>query len=197
MDKSTHYYDSERIENKNVDECIGICKGVLSDNEFNEDEKKFLLEWIKNHNLANHTIVKDVYLALNNKDKSLDDLKNILIAFTGGVAPSNEIKSMSSILPIEKDLSSIEFKDKIFCLTGKFASAIGNRKAIEDIIVDKDGSCKDTVTHDLDYLVIGEFGNDDWIHSNSGRKIEKAMKYRDSTHSKLKIISEKQLLQYL
>lgn len=197
MDKSYQNCNSERIENKNVDECIGICKGVLSDNELNEDEKKFLLEWIKSHNLANHTIVKDVYLALNNKDKSLDDLKNILIAFTGGVAPSNEIKSMSSSLPIEKDLSSIEFKDKIFCLTGKFGSAIGNRKAIEDIIVDKGGSCSKSVTHNLDYLVIGEFGNDDWIHSTSGRKIEKAIKYRDGIYSKLKIISEKQLLNFL
>lgn len=196
MDKLYQYCNSERIEDKNVDECIGICKGVLSDNEFNKDEKKFLLDWIKSHNLANHTMVKDVYLALDDKDKSLDDLKNILMAFTGGVTPSNEIKSMSTSLPIEKNLSFIQFKDEIFCLTGIFGSAIGNRKAIENIIVEKGGSCKDTVTHDLDYLVIGEFGNDDWIHSNSGRKIEKAMKYKANS-SKLKIISEEQLLKYL
>jgi len=196
MDKSFQYVDSKRIEDKNINELIGICKGVLSDNKINEDEKKFLLDWIKKHNLANHTLVKDLYLALNDKDKNLDDLKNTLITFTGGVTPSNEIKSMSTSLPIEKDLSTIEFKNKIFCLTGKFGSAIGNRKVIEDIIVDKGGICKDTVTHDLNYLVIGEFASDDWIHSTSGRKIEKAMNYRANS-SNLKIISEEQLLKYL
>jgi len=197
MDKSFHYCDSKRIEDKNIDECIGICKGVLSDNKFNEEEKQFLLGWIKKHNLANHTIIKDIYLALNNKNNSLDDLKNMLISFTGGVVPSNEIKSMSTNTPIEKDLLSIVFKDKFFCLTGKFSSAIGNRKAIEDIIEEKGGHTKKTVTQDLDYLVIGEFGNDDWKHSTSGNKIEKAMRYRDSSYSNLKIISEEQLLKHL
>ena len=196
MDKSFTSINHERIIDKNINECIGICKGILSDNEFNEDEKKFLLDWIKSHNLVNHTIVKNVYLALNDKDKSLEDLKNILLTFTGGIAPSNEVRSMSSSLPIEKDLLSIEFKNKIFCLTGKFGSAIGNRKVIEDIIVDKGGVCKDTVTHDLNYLVIGEFASDDWIHSTSGRKIEKAMNYRANS-SNLKIISEEQLLKFL
>ena len=196
MDKSFTSINHERIIDKNINECIGICKGILSDNEFNEDEKKFLLDWIKSHNLVNHTIVKNVYLALNDKDKSLEDLKNILLTFTGGIAPSNEVRSMSSSLPSEKDLLSIEFKNKIFCLTGKFGSAIGNRKVIEDIIVDKGGICKDTVTHDLNYLVIGEFASDDWIHSTSGRKIEKAMNYRANS-SNLKIISEEQLLKFL
>lgn len=197
MDKSFKHMDSKRIEDKNIDECIGICKGILSDNEINEDEKKFLLDWIKKHNLANHTLVKDLYLASNNRDNSLDDLRNILILFTGGAVPSSEIKSMSTNTPIEKDLLSVEFKDKIFCLTGIFASAIGNRKAIEDIIEEKGGKAKKTVTYDLDYLVIGELGNDDWKHSTSGNKIEKAMKYRDSQYSNLKIISEAQLLKYL
>lgn len=197
MDKSYQHYDTKRIEDKNIDECIGICKGVLSDNEFNEYEKKFLLDWIKKHNLANHIIIKDIYIALNNKNNSLDDLRSTLISFTGGVVPSNEIKSMSTNTPIEKDLLFIEFKDKTFCLTGKFSSAIGNRKAIEDIIEEKGGHSKKTVTHDLDYLVIGELGNDDWKHSVSGNKIEKAMRYRDNSYSKLKIISEEQLLKYL
>jgi NAD-dependent DNA ligase len=197
MDKSYQHCDSKRIEDKNIDELIGICKGVLSDNEFNEDEKRFLLDTIKKNKLANHTLVKDLYSALTDQENSLDDLKNLLILFTGGSVPSYEIKSMSTNLPIEKDLISVEFKDKIFCLTGKFSSAIGNRKAIEDIIQEEGGKAKKTVTLDLDYLVIGEFGNDDWKHSTSGNKIEKAMNYRDINHSKIKIISEEQLLKYL
>ena len=197
MDKSYEHYNSKRIEDKNIDELIGICKGVLSDNEFNEDEKRFLVDSIKKNKLADHTLVKDLYSALTDQENSLDDLKNLLISFTGGVVPSSDIKSMSTNTPIEKNLLSVEFKDKIFCLTGIFSSALGNRKAIEDIIGEKGGKAKRNVTHDLDYLVIGEFGNNDWKHSTSGNKIEKAMEYRSRKHSKLQIISEEQLLKYL
>jgi hypothetical protein len=36
------------------------------------------------------------------------------------------------------------------------------------------------VTKNLDYLVLGTYVTDSWIHENFGRKIEKAMGYRDS-----------------
>jgi hypothetical protein len=35
------------------------------------------------------------------------------------------------------------------------------------------------ITKDLNYLVIGEVGSRDWIHSTHGRKIEKAIDYND------------------
>lgn len=199
MDKSFYNYDIERIIDKNVDECIGICKGILSDNELNNDEKEFLINWIEKHKLnQKNEMIKILFNELKNDKNNLDDIKNVLIKFTGGIlTPNYEIKSMTTSLPIEKIIESIEFKDKIFCLTGKFSSAYGNRKAIEDILKDKGGMIKDTVSKSLDFLVIGEFGNSDWIHSSYGRKIEKAILNQKDSYCETKIISESQLLPFL
>lgn len=199
MNKSFYNYDSERIIDKNVDECIGICKGILSDNELNNDEKEFLINWIEKHKLnQKNEIIKILFNELKNEKNSLDNIKDVLIKFTGGIlTPHNEIKSMTTSLPIEKIIESIEFKDKTFCLTGNFSSAYGNRKAIEDIIKDKGGMIKNTVPQSLNYLVIGEFGNTDWIHSSYGRKIEKAISNQKNSYCNTKIISESQLLPFL
>jgi len=196
MDESFEYYDPQRIEDRKIDEFIGLCRGVLADNDLNKEEKNYLIEWIDKNKLTEHNTVGKLYKNLLT-DETLDNLKNHLFTFIGGNSPSQEIASMSTKLPIENLLAKIEFTNNSFCLTGKFSSAYGNRNAIKDIIESKNGKCKDSVTMDLDYLVIGEFGNDDWRHSNYGRKIEKAIKYRENNQSKIKIISEKELLKYL
>ena len=163
MDKSFNTCNYRKIIDKNVDECIGICKGILSDDEFKESEKSFLVDWIKKNELhKKDSIVKILYDEINNSNNTLNDLKEVLNRFVGGIlTPSHEIKSMSTLLLIENDLQSIEFENKSFCLTGKFSSAYGNRKAIENIIEDKGGEIKETVPQSLDYLIIGELGNTD------------------------------------
>lgn len=104
---------------------------------------------------------------------------------------------MTTSLPIEKDLKTIEFENKSFCLTGTFSSAYGDRKQLANVIKDKGGIMKDSVPKFLDYLVIGEFGNSDWIHASYGRKIEKVMENQKDSYCKTKIISESQLLPFL
>ena len=196
MDKSFEYCNKEMINDRNIDEFIGLCKGVLADNEFNELEKEFLLNWLNSNDLSKHVIVENIFNELSHNE-NLDELKSILISFTGGSTPSTEINSMSTALPIEKMISTIKFDNTIFCLTGKFSSAYGNRKAIEEIIEAKKGVCKKRLTLDVNYLVIGELGNSDWKHSTLGRKIETALLYKKESKSNIKIISEEQLLRDL
>lgn len=47
-----------------------------------------------------------------------------------------------------------------------------------------------SVSKKLDYLVIGEIGSRDWIHSTHGRKIEKAVELRNGG-ARLAIVSER------
>jgi len=199
MDKSFETCNYERIVERNINECIGICKGMLSDDEFNESEKNFLIDFIEKNDIQNKdVIVKILYTELNDNKNSLDDLKIILTKVTGGtLTPSSKVKSMTTSLPIEKDLKTIEFENKTFCLTGTFPSAYGDRKQLANIIKDKGGVMKDSVPKLLDYLVIGEFGNSDWIHSSYGRKIEKVMENQKDSYCHTKIISESQLLLFL
>lgn len=195
MDKNFTTHNYQRTQDRKIDEFIGMCKGVLADNEFNEAEKNTLLKWLK-ENSINDIQIKKIHESFKN-NTTLNDLKKMLEQYIGYDMQSFGIMNASTSLPIENMLLPIKFKNESFCLTGKFASAIGNRKIIEDMIKEKNGIIKSNVVLDLDYLVIGELGNPDWKHSNSGNKIKKALEYREENKTAIKIISEQQLLEYL
>jgi NAD-dependent DNA ligase len=195
MDENFTAPNYQRTQDRKIDEFIGICKGVLADNEFNESENNTLIKWL-NEKQINDLQVKEIQKNLTNNN-DLKNLQDMLKRYIGYDMQEFGIMNASTSLPIEKMLLPIKFKDKSFCLTGKFASAIGNREKIASLIKDQNGIIKSNVILDLDYLVIGELGNQDWIHSNSGRKIEKALKYREKNKTGIKIISEQLLLEYL
>ena len=195
MDKDFTAPNYQRTQDRKIDEFVGLCKGVLADNEFNEAEKNTLIKWL-HENKIDDIQIKKIYESLEN-NSSLSDLKKMLEKYIGYDMQSFGVMNASTSLPIETMLLPIDFKDKSFCLTGIFVSAIGNRKKLEKMISDKQGIAKERVTLDLNYLVIGEISNPDWKHSNSGGKIKQAIKYREENKTGIKIISEQQLLEYL
>lgn len=195
MDENFTAPNYTRTQDRKIDEFIGLCKGVLADNEFNEREKDTLIKWL-NENQINDNQIKTIENTLKS-NQNLDTQKSMLEKFIGYSMQKFGVMNASSSLPIETMILPISFQDKSFCLTGKFASAIGNRNVIENMIASKKGIIKKNVILDLDYLVIGEISTPDWKHSNSGRKIEKAVTYKEDSKTSIKIISEQQLLKYL
>lgn len=198
-------YRNNEIKDRNIDELIGISRGLLADGSINEDEAKYLLQWIENHfdniDLKEYPLdtiydrLKKV-LADNilDEDEALE-IKELLQSFTGDKPITEQVKSMSSTLPLSDPLPSVELNGSIFCLTGTFT--IGTRKQCENIIKELGGTTKKAPTRDTDYLVIGILGNDDWIHSSYGRKIEKAAELRDTKKSNIKIITEEHFIKFL
>jgi len=81
----------------------------------------------------------------------------------------------------------VTFSDSTFLFTGTFA--YGVRKDCHAVTENLGGIISKGVNKKLNYLVIGSYVTDSWAHETFGRKIEKAMDYRDTTPS-LKIISE-------
>jgi NAD-dependent DNA ligase len=74
----------------------------------------------------------------------------------------------------------ITFTGKSFCCTG--ACGAYRRRDILDLIRRRGGDPRDSITQDLDYLVIFDNGNACWSFSCYGRKIEKAVTYRKAGH---------------
>jgi len=109
----------------------------------------------------------------------IEDLHNLLAEFLNPVS-ANEIKA-----------DAITFNEKIFCLSGNFES--GSKDEIKQIILDKGGTCKDSIVKKTDYLVVGELGNESWKMGNFGTKVEKALAMQDSG-SKIQIIGEKEFI---
>ncbi len=195
---------SEHIIDRDIDELIGITKGILADGFVNKDEALFVKNWIEKHfskEYLNTYPLKQIYSRLievfkdnkYTKDEA-EDLKKLFMMFSGEEPITDQVKAMSSTLPLCNPAPDVEFKDKVFCFTGAFT--IGTRTQCEEIVRSLGGSCSKSITKKVDYLVIGIIGSDAWIHSSYGRKIEKAVKYREELQ-KPNIISEEHFIKYV
>ncbi|MGR3292896.1 MAG: BRCT domain-containing protein [Candidatus Scalindua sp.] len=104
------------------------------------------------------------------------------------------LSGASTSLPIDEDVDSIDIKDNLFCFTGNFL--YGTRKACERAIIERGGTAIPRVRKDLNYLAIGTMASSAWANTSHGRKIEKAIEFKND-NCPIYIISEKQWVEYL
>jgi NAD-dependent DNA ligase len=198
-------YRSKEVKDRNIDELLGISRGLIADDKINQAEVEFLLDWIEKHFNSvelNSYPVNNIYDRLKRvlEDNLLDEdeaeeIKELLKSFTGGKPITEQIKSMSSTLPLSNPLPTVSIENKIFCFTGTFT--IGTRSQCEILIKELGGTTTKSPSGKTDYLVIGILGSDDWIHSSYGRKIESAVEYRDNKNTGIKIITEEHFIKFL
>lgn len=183
-----------------VDELIGFLKGVVADDEVTEGEVIRLAEWVQmNHEVLGYWPVNALTSRLNRifADKQIDDeeradLRGFIYELLGS-SPSEFFAARSTRLPLCKPAPDVIFDQNVFVLTGRFM--YGTRKQCEREIAERGGRCSATVTLQTSYLVLGDLGSTDWIHSIYGRKIETAMDYRG--RCPLGIISEEHWVSFL
>ena len=195
MGKSARSKNALRIQDRLIDELIGICRGVIADGVIDEAEAIFLGQWIENHReLADKwpanvvyarvtEMLRDGILSPRERQELLETLRDL----TGEGSPLQE-PNQSTTLPLDKPLPEVSFDDTVFCLTGKFV--FGTLLDCEETIVELGGSVVSGPTQDTDYLVIGEFCSPDWVHTTFGRSIERAIELRDQG-TPIRIISER------
>jgi len=191
---------SERINRlqrsqREVDELIGICKGLASDGVVNQGEAQFLHDWLKLSSEARDEWPGDLlFLRLESmlRDGRLDDregreLLQFLVKASGGDATRVNAASLSAGLPLSTPQPKLEFPERKYCFTGRFV--FGTREKCEAEVLSRGGDVLNGVDKGLDYLVIGVIGSRDWIHSSFGRKIEKAVRLQRAG-LQLAIVSE-------
>ncbi|HBC1013211.1 TPA: BRCT domain-containing protein [Escherichia coli] len=180
----------------------GLCKGVIADRNLNEEEIRYLNWWlIQNGTLKNNYPGKAIYCLIHDilkdgvitKDESLI-LHKTLVDFTGCDLENGVVDGLATRLPIDAGCL-VELKGRNYCLTGQFVA--GKRAVVEDLIKNAGGNISSGITQKLDFLVIGTLSSRDWKFSSHGRKIEKAIKYRDEKCLNIKIISEEMLFDVL
>jgi NAD-dependent DNA ligase len=192
---SSPRYRGAAVADRDIDELIGIVKGVMADGHVVDDEARFLLDWMQTHaNVSNVWPVNVLYprILAAMKDEHVDPaeemaLLGMLRQAIGKNGPMQGEASMSTALPLCNPAPEIHFEDRAFCFTGAFYS--GTRNWCEQQVIAR-GGANVGVSKKLAYLVIGEIGGRDWIHSTHGRKIEKAVELRD-TGAPLAIVAEK------
>nr|MBC8270763.1 BRCT domain-containing protein [Gammaproteobacteria bacterium] len=168
------------VQDRLIDELIGICRGVIADDNVDEREAIFLGQWIENHrDIANRWPVNVLYARITEmlKDGVLSkdeqgELLRTLQELTGESSTYQE-PNRSTTLPINRPAPDIEFAGKTFCLTGQFV--FGSKIECEETVAELGGMVDQAPTQDTDYLVIGEVCSPEWEHTSFGKSIEVAV----------------------
>lgn len=178
-------------------ELVGLCRGLLADGHVSQMEAQFLQNWIeRNAEFTGIYPFDRLYSQLSSvlRDGFLDedesaDLHDTLVRFVGGEAfdEIGQTASRSTTLPVDDPEPAVEFTGAVFVVSGTFLH--GERKSVHAAIEARGGTTSGSPSKKTRYLVIGELGSRDWINSNAGRKIEKAVALRSEGHP-IAIITE-------
>ena len=198
----TIHYARSRLVERNIDELIGLCKGVIFDGVVDQQEAEMLLQWLEtNRHAANKWPANILYERISAmlEDGILDndeqaELLDLIVQITGPAAHVLNSHSGSTTLPTTPHPNRIEYHGNLFCLTGKFVS--GTRKQLEDEIIARGGKPQKSPTKKTYCLIIGEIGSRDWIHSTFGRKIERAAEINENGGN-IHIITEQDWIESL
>lgn len=182
---------------KSVQALLGICSGLVADGVLNNDEIHFLAKWLEENNEVasewpGNLIAGRVQLILKDgviSEVERNDLLQMLKEVTGNDFLETGVAQQDSpVFPVD-DLDWVGFEGMTVCFTGKFI--IGTRDTCNALITRSGGTAAESVTKNLDILIIGALSSPDWINTTYGRKIEKAVSYRTETGRPI-ILSEHQ-----
>ena len=173
----------DRITSRQVDELIGIARGLIADNEINQSEIEFLQKWLgANLQVSNQPIIRVLYrrigeiladgLADEEERRTLVDTLNSLS--NRDFELGEDLKPTS--LPLCDPAPTLTFSGQRYCFTGTFG--YGQRKYCEQAVVER-GAQAGSLTQQTNVLVIGAYVTDSWKHSSFGNKISKAAEFRE------------------
>ena len=186
--------DDSKLYDDDINEFIGLAKGLLVNGSITDEAIKMLKNWIKANEYAAETypldIVKKTLSIIKAKDIQQQDRDKVFELLTKIVGGEQLVVNQSSKLPLDDPQPEIEIKDHTFCFTGTFSFA--PRDVIKKKVIDLGGKVIDRITTKLDYLVVGDLASDGWAHSSYGRKIEEAVRFR-KTYKEPSILAESTL----
>jgi NAD-dependent DNA ligase len=189
-------------EIKAVNTLYGLIMGISADQSVNDDEIHFLNLWLKDNEIYTNSfplnVIKrriDDILADNVITiKEREDFQQTLTKIIGGAYQETGSPGGLSTGYSNEEPDLLIIHGSTFCLTGAFIT--GTRDKCEQIIIRLGGIPTNSVTKKLDYLIIGALASRDWIATSHGRKIEKAMHYKEQG-SPVTILSEETWVKFI
>lgn len=199
------------VQTRNINELLGICRGITFDNRVNQAELESLFAWLHSQpelvkvwpaNVLYQRLVEVFEDGVVDPEEAADVLA-MLKQVVGGAPQIQQNVDIdtgelvaevgSTALPVTEP-EIILFEERNFVLTGKFAA--GSRRECQAEINQRGGICQSSPTRVTNYVVVGSIGSRDWIQSSWGRKIEKAVELRESGQP-IEIIAEEHWVRWL
>jgi len=165
---------------------LGLVKGVILDGEVTATEAQYLAHWINanpdsvaswpGRALADRLIRIFADGRVDNDER--EDLLYFLQKMVGHDDGQHGDVNPTTRLPLDEPPPSLTFPGTEFVFTGRFVW--GTRSACESAVTARGGTAGSSVTKRTRVLVLGDLGSRDWAHTSFGRKIQKAVAYREA-----------------
>jgi NAD-dependent DNA ligase len=190
----------DRITDRQIDELVGLARGIAADGAINQAEVEFLQKWLAaNMGISDQPMIRRLYERVNGvladgiaDPEECRDLLDTLNSFSNRDFELGEVMKATT-LPLCDPAPALTFKDRRYCFTGTFN--FGQRKECEAAVTWRGGECG-SLTQRTDVLVIGMYATESWKHSTFGTKIMKAVDLRESGLP-LAIVSEARWVEHL
>ena len=200
MDALLNQLGGDRITSRQVDELIGLARGVAADGDLNFAEVEFLQKWLAaNVAVSQQPLIRTLYQRINEvlSDGALDSEEKILLLDTLNSFSSRDFEMgevlKSSTLPLCEPAPALSFTGVNYCFTGTFI--YGQRKACEGAVAAR-GGLAGGLNRKTEVLVIGAYATESWKHSAFGNKILQASAWRDEGRP-IAIVSEQHWTNHL
>lgn len=189
-------FNASRRIDRGIHEMLGLCRGVLADGLVSTEEALMLANWMEsNPDLVSQWPASALAERLDRifADGVVDadeqqEMADLLREIAGVVEEGEQAVGQSSTLPLDKPAPPLRFEGWEYVFTGRFAS--GTRRWCQQAVERLGAGTTSDVTLRTNALVIGTYGSRDWAHSSFGRKIQKAVQYRDERGAELVIVDE-------
>lgn len=172
---------------RGIDELLGLVRGLIADGTVNDAEAELLRKWAyKNPDLhvrypGNALFDRLLRIFADGRldEDEREDLLWFLRELVGREPEALEKEGVggSAVLPLTAPPPTIVHEGSQFVLTGRFYS--GCRRVVVERLERHGAVVQKGVTMQTDYLLVGPGMSRDWKHTSHGRKIEKAVDYRD------------------
>ena len=193
-------YGRERISARQIDELVGIARGLCADGALNEKEVEFLRGWLAaNVGISGQPLIATLYRRVDEilRDGIADadecaELMETLTSLSAAKIETGEALKATR-LPLCEPAPVLTFPGRSYCFTGTFS--FGGRRQCEAEVGSRGGAAG-SLTRKTDILVIGIYATESWKHSAFGNKILKACDMRDSGVP-IAIVSEEHWVRHL
>jgi len=186
-------FGKDRISARQLDEMVGLARGLCADGVINAAEVEFLQKWLAaSSGVVRLPILSTLYNriteVLSDGAVTAEECVELFVTLNAFADTEFELGEAlkASTLPLCHPAPKLRIAGQAFCFTGKFN--FGDRGTCEEAVISR-GGFAGSLTQRTDVLVIGVYATDSWKHSNAGEKILRALEMRESGFP-ISIVSE-------
>ena len=174
---------AKRISNRQIDELVGLARGLLADGKIEQSEVECIQKWLAaNLEISNEPLIRTLYQRINDilrdgiadSDETAELLETLNHFVHGDFELGEALKATS--LPLNDPEPDLTFPGQRYCFTGTFT--FSRRKQCEQAVTDRGGSVGG-LSQKTGFLIIGTYATESWKHSSFGNKILQACEWRD------------------